>query len=75
MASRSNAPCGFKNSTRKATKSRTPCRKKTTFPPYGKKTEPTKKMAAAIELSRLGLLILRRIDVFNQLCEIIRVEH
>ena len=43
--------------------------------PYGKKTEPTKKMAAAIELSRLGLLILRRIDVFNQLCEIIRVEH
>lgn len=27
--------------------------------PYGKKTKPTKKTAAAIELSRLGLLILR----------------
>jgi len=43
--------------------------------PYGKKTEPTKKTAAAIELSRLGLLILRRIDVFNEPCEIIQVEY
>ena len=43
--------------------------------PYGKKLSRQKKTSTAIELSRLGLLIFRRIDVFNQLCEIIWVEH